>query len=104
MKNHRTLVTPPTRGRRLRCTVPLLRGAASLSGGAKGIGTSPGAVAPDDRSRSPFPDGKSLGTSGPGHHAAVGRPIGECLVIDVADRTAGATTIVCLLITIQRVR
>ena len=59
--------------------------------------TTPGVVA-----RSPA--AIAWARSGPGHHAAVGRPIGECLVIDVADRTAGTTTIVCRLITIQRVR
>ena len=31
MKNHRTLVTPPARGRRLRCTVPLLRARRRLA-------------------------------------------------------------------------
>jgi hypothetical protein len=56
MKNHRTLVTPPARGRRLRCTVSLCG-----RGGATGIGTSPARSHLTTRSRSPFPGG-SLGT------------------------------------------
>jgi hypothetical protein len=48
--------------------------------------------------------GNRLGAGpGLGRHQAADRPIGECLVVDVADRTTGVTTIVRLLITIQRV-
>ncbi len=39
-----------------------------------------------------------------GRHEPGARPIGLCLVVDVMDQTADVTTIVCLLITIQRVR
>jgi hypothetical protein len=57
--------------------------------------------------RLPFrgrPGGNSLGTVRAwGRHKAADRPIGECLIVDLADRTAGVTTIVCLLIAIQRV-
>jgi hypothetical protein len=38
-----------------------------------------------------------------GRHEAGDRPIGQCLLVDVADRTDVATTTVCLFITIQRV-
>jgi hypothetical protein len=91
MKNHRTLV-------RLRQGTPAALGARLASAPA------PARSHLTTRSRSPFPGGKSLGTVRPGHHEAADRPIGECLVIDVADRTAGTTTIMCLLITIQGVR
>jgi hypothetical protein len=47
MKNHRTLVTPPAPGTPAALHRAAVAGAASLGGGT-GIGTSPGAVAPDD--------------------------------------------------------
>jgi hypothetical protein len=104
MKNHRTLVTPPAPGRRLRCTVPLLRARRRLAAALKASAPAPARSHLTTGRGRHSPAARAWARSGPGHHAAVGRPIGECLAIDVADRTAGATTIVCLLITIQRVR